>query len=133
MIMTETKLDHSALAGLRILVVEDMFLVALDLTDQLADWGCAVVGPAAHVTAALELIADAELDGALLDVNLDGNPSFPIAAALSARGVPFIFLTGYDGKMAFPPEFGSIPKLSKPASAGELVRSITAHFGRERH
>ncbi|TIQ25766.1 MAG: response regulator, partial [Mesorhizobium sp.] len=82
------------LSGLRILVVEDTFLVALDLSDELTDAGCDVVGPAPSVQEALEQIDGVELDGAVLDVNLHGERSFPLAEHLAARDVPFVFLTG---------------------------------------
>ncbi len=120
--------DASRLSGLRILVVEDMFLVAEDLADQLAGWGCEVIGPLSRVEAALKCIEEKGLDGALLDVNLDGETSFPIAAALAARQVPFIFLTGYDRETAFPAEFRPAPKLAKPVIPNALVQMMECHF-----
>jgi DNA-binding response OmpR family regulator len=123
--------EQASLSGLRVLVVEDTFLIAMDLADQLADSGCEVVGPISTVKLALERIDGAELDGALLDVNLDGERSFPIAEFLAARGIPFIFLTGYDSQTVFPDEFQHAPRLAKPVDTKSLLGAITAHFGRK--
>jgi CheY-like chemotaxis protein len=86
---------HNRLLGRRILVVEDEMLVAWLLQDMLTDLGCVVIGPAASVGAALALIEVQGLDAAVLDVNLGGQMSYPVADALLARGVPFVFSTGY--------------------------------------
>jgi len=120
--------EGSPLAGLRVLVVEDMFLIAEDLADQLTGWGCEVIGPDGHVKGALQHIADSKIDGALLDVNLDGETSFEIAAILSSQNVPFIFLTGYDRDAIFPAEFQSAPKLSKPLVSEALQAMMRQHF-----
>src|SRR5438128_10265294 len=99
------------LHGLKILVVEDNFLVAELLRELLVDCGCNVVGPAPGVDAGLDLMGQTELDGAVLDINLNGQRCFPIAAALSERSVPFVFLTGYDDPTMIPPEFREVPRL----------------------
>jgi DNA-binding response OmpR family regulator len=93
--------EQASPSRLRVLVVEDTFLIAVDLADQLTDSGYQVVGPVSTVKHALETMDGAELDGALLDVNLDGERSFPIAELLAARGIPFIFLTGTTAKRCF--------------------------------
>ena len=80
--------EQYSLVGLHVLVVEDAFLVALDLSDQLTDSGCDVIGPASSVKQALEKIDGVALDGAVLDVNLAGERSFPIAELLASRGIP---------------------------------------------
>jgi CheY-like chemotaxis protein len=116
--------EKSALSGLHVLVVEDMFLVALDLSDQLTESGCRVIGPASSVRQALEEIAGVELDGAVLDINLAGERSFPIAEALASRGVPFLFLTGYDSGGTIPEQFKQTPKLSKPVDVNELTNAV---------
>jgi len=116
------------LSGLRILVVEDTLLVADIIADQLEGWGCTVVGPAGRVQQALELASDVELDGAVLDVKLAGELSFPIADALRARQVPFVFLTGYDDTANFPPEYRSAPRLAKPFSHHALFDMVAAHL-----
>ncbi|WP_353646082.1 hypothetical protein [Mesorhizobium sp. WSM2239] len=125
--------DAMPLSGLRVLVVEDAFLIAEDLADQLSMWGCEVIGPDGHVSRALEQIGDNELDGALLDVNLKNETSFPIASALAARGIPFVFLTGYDSDTVFPNEFRSSPKIGKPVDPELLARVMEQHFKRASH
>jgi len=122
---------ESTLKGLRVLVVEDMFLVAEDISDTLQGWDCEVVGPAARVDEALGLVAAERLDGALLDVNLGDERCFPIAAALGKNETPFLFLTGYDMSSAFPPEFEAVPRLSKPVDMKLLAQLITRHFTKE--
>lgn len=112
------------LSGLRVLVVEDAFLVALDLSDELAEAGCDVVGPASSVEQALEEIDGVDLDGAVLDVNLNGERSFPLAEHLAARDVPFVFLTGYDSATVFPDQFRDSPRLSKPVDTRGLIEAV---------
>ena len=78
----------------RILVVDDEPLVSLLVEDWLVELGCEVVGPARSVEQGLDMAGTAELDGAILDVNLGGNNSFAVAETLQQRGVPFAFITG---------------------------------------
>lgn len=98
----------SPFAGRSVLVVEDEMMVAWMLEDQLAELGCTVVGPAATIAQALAMIDAETIDIALLDVNLNGEMSYPVADALTQRGVPFVFSTGYeqsrlrDGYRTFP-------------------------------
>uniref|UniRef100_B0T6I7 Response regulator receiver protein n=1 Tax=Caulobacter sp. (strain K31) TaxID=366602 RepID=B0T6I7_CAUSK len=112
------------LTGWRILLVEDEALVAYLLEDMLADVGCTVVGLAARVDQALELIRTIPIDAAVLDVCLDNEFSYPIADALLARGIPFMFSTGYardrlrDGYKGF-------PMLQKPYHPRELEKILT--------
>src|SRR5690348_9428474 len=94
--------DPTELRGLRILVVEDNFLVADTICEILADRGCEVVGPAPSLERGWKLAREEALDGAVLDVNLSGEVSFPLAKALAERGIPFLFLTGYDDSAAVP-------------------------------
>jgi len=101
----------SPLSGRRVLVVEDETMVAWLLEDMLADLGCAVVGPAAHVNQALAMLDAEAIDAAVL--NLNGQKSYPVADALAARGVPFVFSTGYN-KDSLPNSYQSFPVLQKP-------------------
>ena len=101
------------LSGRRVLVVEDETMVAWLLEDMLADLGCAVVGPAAHVNQALAMLDAEALDAAVVDINLNGQKSYPVADALAARGVPFVFSTGYN-KDSLPNSYQSFPALQKP-------------------
>ena len=88
---------NDLLLGLRVLVVEDEALVAMQLEDMLDELGCVVVDVAGTVSRGVALAADAAvaLDGAILDVNLGGEKVYPVAERLAARGVPFVFCTGY--------------------------------------
>ena len=114
----------SDLAGRVVLAVEDEMLVAWMLQDMLADLGCSVVGPAARVDEALALIASIPLDAAVLDLNLNGELSYPIADALAARGVPFMFATGYD-KSRLLEAYRIYPVLQKPYYRSELGYALT--------
>jgi CheY-like chemotaxis protein len=116
------------LAGLRILVVEDVLLMAEVIRDQLEECGCSVVGPVAHLAEAIAVAREALLDGAVLDVNLAGERSFPVAAILSERRVPYVFLTGYDSEDVFPAEYRNAPRLGKPFRYQELVDAMTSHL-----
>jgi len=112
------------LAGQSILVVEDEYLVAMSLSDQLKDAGADVIGPAAFVEKAARLIdTHKTIDYALLDLNLGGESSIPLADLLLRKGVPFAFLTGYDAAV-IPPAYGAVHRLGKPLSASELVRHV---------
>jgi CheY-like chemotaxis protein len=103
----------------RVLVVEDEMMVAWLLEDLLADLGYAIVGPAASVNQALTMIETEPIDVAVLDVNLNGEMSYPIADALIARGVPFVFVTGYD-KNRMLDGYRVFPILQKPFHRSEL-------------
>jgi CheY-like chemotaxis protein len=108
------------LSGRRVLVIEDEMLVAMLLEDMLADLGCTVVGSAARVEQALAMIeAAGSLDAAVLDVNLNGQRSYPVADVLAARSVPFVFATGY-GEDSLMNVYRSFPLLQKPFKQSEL-------------
>jgi CheY-like chemotaxis protein len=85
------------LAGLRVLVVEDESLIGMLAEDLLEQLGCRMVGLVSTLGRALELARSAEIDFALLDVDIGGEPVYPVATALQARGVPFVFVSGYGG------------------------------------
>ncbi|MDB5559865.1 MAG: hypothetical protein JWQ36_2799 [Enterovirga sp.] len=111
------------LAGVRVLVVEDEVAISLLLEDMLLEMGCEVVGPAGRLSAAAELAANEQLDIAVLDVNLAGQPIYPVAEALAARGVPFVFSTGY-GSAGIDEPFRDRPVLQKPFAQNELERIL---------
>ena len=94
-------------------------LVVWLLEDMLADLGCTVIGPASNVNQALAMIDAEAIDVAVLDVNLNGQMSYPVADALAARGVPFVFSTGYD-KETLLDGYRSFPVLQKPFHRSEL-------------
>jgi CheY-like chemotaxis protein len=81
------------LAGLRILIVEDEAMIALLIQDVLEEIGSVIVGPASRIPAALDLIAAEAVDLAVLDLNLAGQPVYPVAEVLADRGIPFVFIT----------------------------------------
>lgn len=83
------------LTGRRILAVEDEMLILMNIETALEDFGCSAICSAGNVAEALALIAKQSFDAAILDVNLGGEKSYPIADALALRGVPFVFSTGY--------------------------------------
>lgn len=111
------------LNGLRVLVVEDEMLVSMLVEDMLADFGCSVVGPAPDFDEAMALATTADIDAALLDVNLAGRPIFPVADKLKARGVPFAFASGY-GQAGLAEEHRDAPVLQKPFRQADLERAL---------
>lgn len=111
-------------SGKRVLVVEDEFLVALGLEDNLRSLGCVVVGPAANLAAALQAAAHEAVDAAILDVNLAGEPVFPAAEVLADRGIPFIFCSGYSGSGRLPHRFCDVPRVSKPYTSRVIAEAL---------
>jgi CheY-like chemotaxis protein len=105
------------------LVVEDEALVAMALEDMLLHLGCTVIGPALRLKPALQLAAAEQLDGAVLDINLGDDRSFPVAEILGARSVPFLFASGYGGSGLEPPFAGS-PVLAKPYCLDALENAL---------
>lgn len=114
-----------ALGGCRILIVEDRYLIAAELADEVERGGAEVVGPVGDVAAACKLIAERAIDCALLDVNLEGELAYPLAEALRIKGVPFIFLTGYDREI-LPEAWRDCPRLTKPVSGRVLRERLAA-------
>jgi CheY-like chemotaxis protein len=110
-------------AAARVLVVEDEFLLACSLEDDLTAFGYAVVGPVSSVAAARERIGRETVDAAVLDVNLSGAMVFPLADELVALRIPIIFLSGY-GLAVIPDRFRSLPRLAKPGDPNALDREL---------
>lgn len=115
------------LAGKRILVVEDEYFIAADLKRALRSEDAVVLGPVADADGALALIAEQHVDGGLLDVNLGTSSSFAVAEHLSARAVPWMFLTGYDG-WSLPPAYRAAPRLAKPFRMRAVLGRVAAFF-----
>ena len=111
------------LADLRVLVVEDELLVSMLVEDMLADFGCKVVGPASDIDQALLLARDGEIDVAILDVNVSGRQSFPVADILKARGLPFAFASGY-GEAGVIEAHRGAPVLQKPFRQSDLELAL---------
>jgi CheY-like chemotaxis protein len=103
----------SLLAGRRILVVEDEMLVLMNIEFALSDLGCSTIVVAATVSQALAHLAQQDFDLAILDVNLADEKSYPVADALSERGIPFAFSTGCSDH-GDRTDFDSRPTLRKP-------------------
>jgi PAS domain S-box-containing protein len=118
------------LRGKRFLVVEDEPLIALAIASDLEAAGAQVAGPAGNVEEALRLVQEAVLDAALLDVNLHGKSVDEIAAALTRRGVPFVFVTG-NGREGLPKSFARAPVLSKPFSEVQLLAEAGRLIGHQ--
>ncbi len=115
------------LDGKRIMIVEDEFLPALDLQQMIEDWGGIVVGPVGRLDQARKLAASEELDGAILDVKLDRETSFPVAEDLLEKNVPVILATGYDAA-TLPSRFVGLPRLTKPYHVTTGERTILETF-----
>lgn len=108
---------------LRVLIVEDEMTIAMMLEDMLIDLGHHVVAVASRLPRALELAETADIDLAILDVNLSGQASFPAARLLHDRKVPLLFATGY-GRLGIDLEFAAACVLSKPFRIDDLARAI---------
>jgi len=115
--------EQALLGGRRILVVEDEAIVALMIQDILMEAGATVIGPAGTVAAALALVEGERLDGAILDYRLSDGTSLAVADALSARGVPFFFASGYDPK-AIDRRYTLAPKLAKVFDREQLLEML---------
>ena len=108
---------------LRILIVEDEMLVAMNIEDMLLDLGHEVAGLASRLEPALSLAREGQFDVAMLDVNLAGQQSFPVADILIERGIPFLFATGY-GIKGVAETYRSHPVLQKPFRARDLGEAL---------
>jgi len=116
----------ATIPGLRVLVVEDEFLIADEMTGWLSRAGAETVGPVPDVEQALELIAAAKgtLDAAVLDANLgEGETAYPVADRLDELGIPYLFATG-DVQLVDQPTYRSKPRLEKPVSEGDLLKIL---------
>lgn len=120
-----------SLEGRRFLIIEDEPLVMLELVDLLTGAGAVVAGQASSRSDALELARTRQVDGALLDGNLQGEMVDDIAAALAARDIPFLFVSGY-GREHLPVEFDRVVAVTKPFSPATLLESAARLFDRPR-
>lgn len=114
----------TAVKGKRVLVVEDEYLVGQETAAALEDAGCALLGPVPSLEEAVRIAASEDFAVAVLDVNLNGKLVWPAARALQARGIPFVFATGYSGTIDCPPEFSAAPWIEKPLDAEGLVSAL---------
>jgi CheY-like chemotaxis protein len=117
----------------RVLVVEDEAAVSILIEDMLADFGTEIIGPAGGMDEALRLAGKENLDLAILDINLRGQETYPVAEVLGTRGIPFIFATGYS-TAALPERFRDSPRLQKPFSLRSFQDTLKeALIGRPCH
>ena len=119
-------LDRSAEPnGLRVLVVEDEYLVADDISETLQELGYKVAGPAATVSEAVALIREGSIDCALLDADLDGLSSSPVAELLASLRIPYVVVTGYGNLSLATAELQNAPRITKPYASGELASKLS--------
>lgn len=114
---------QAAGGGLKAVIVEDNALLAMLLEDMLGDPGIAVAGTATNLAEAMALARHVEADVAVLDLNLDGELSFPAAEQFMARGIPMVFSTGY-GIQELPGQFARVPTIEKPFAPDELEAAL---------
>ncbi len=113
----------TSIEGCRIFVVEDESVITMLLQDMFEELRCEVVSLASRFQDALDKATTLAFEVAILDVNLNGQRTFPIAEVLTARGLPFIFATGY-GAAAVPEAFHAAPVLQKPFRIADLERAV---------
>ena len=118
--------DGRAWHGGRVLVCDDNLLMAEVVAEFLLECGLAPIGPVGRLESAKYMARERALDGAILDINLGGRPCFPICAILSARRIPFIFLTGYP-LAAIPIEYRGAALVTKPFELTEM-KEVLAHM-----
>lgn len=127
-VMTANNDAKSPVAVRRVLVVDDEPMVAILLEDALEDFGYQVVGPVENLRSAVQLAATERLDAAIVDINLDGQVSDAVAEKLQARGIPFLFVSGYERNTSL--RFSGAPLLRKPFSVEDLHKAIDALLGK---
>jgi len=117
-------------AARRVLVAEDEYLLATKMVAAFAELGMETVGPVGTVERALELVEHSgHLDGAVLDIKLRDGMVFPVAEALWARGVPFVFTTGYN-EQAIPDRYKDVVRYEKPFDPAQVARALFSDAGR---
>lgn len=124
--------QRSAIAGMRILVVEDEYLASLWISRALQDFGCNVIGPAPTIDQGYRLAANEPLHGAILDVNVHGEHSGRVADLLDSRGCPFFFVTGYSSPAMLPEYLRERRRLYKPVGLDSLLDAIVEEFAPDR-
>ena len=112
-------------AGRRVLLVEDEALVAMMIQEFLTECGHSVIGPISRASEALLAAKESDYDAAILDINLGDGMAYPVADILSARGVPFVFVTGYEADTV-DDRFSDVPVLQKPIERQMLQRLFSA-------
>lgn len=111
------------LGGHRVLVVEDEYYIASETAHALQGAGAEVAGPCASEHAARSELESRRPDAAIVDINLGRGPSFDLAETLKARGIPFVFVTGYDQEV-IPLEFVGVERLQKPVQLRQMIEAV---------
>ena len=115
---------RARLSGRRILIVEDEYFLADDISRALRSAGADIAGPVGELDDALPILnSGGVLDAAVLDVNIRNDRVFPVAQELRARGVPFVFTTGYD-KVGIAPQFHDVMLWEKPVDLAAMIRGL---------
>ena len=117
------------LDGLNILIAEDEFLIAIQLTQMIQDLGGQVLGPVSSVAAGTELLETSAVHGAVLDINLGKESSAPLAEQLVARSIPLVLTTGYS-EPVLPDALTGVPRISKPYTKSAFQQMAAACFAR---
>jgi DNA-binding response OmpR family regulator len=112
----------ASLEGVRVLLVEDEYLVASLIEEMLEIAGCIVTGPIPRLAQAVDAADRETCDAAVLDVNLAGERIYPVADILSRRNIPFVFVTGYG---VLPGEYANRPRLCKPFKMADLLDALS--------
>jgi CheY-like chemotaxis protein len=115
---------NETFSSLRVLIVEDEALIAMLLGEMLLDLGAAVAGMATNIDEAFALLQDSAINAAILDININGCGSFPVADALKARGIPYAFATGFD-EGALPVAYASDRLIQKPFMTADIERALS--------
>jgi len=116
---------NARLSGLRVLVVEDELVIAMELENLLRGLGCIVLEPVPTIGRALDALASEQLDVAVLDMNLRGERATPVAKALQERGLPFVLVTGYGSERLAKEALEDAPCLRKPVNYKQLASAIS--------
>lgn len=116
-------------AGVRVLIVEDEAMIVMLLQDMLEELGCIVVGAASDLQEAQRSAQETDLDLAILDINLNGSETYPVADILRGRGIPYVFSTGY-GVTGLAAGHQDRPTLQKPFVEADLQRCLSQGLGR---
>jgi CheY-like chemotaxis protein len=123
--------DTTNVDGLVVLVVEDEFLLACSLEEDLRSFGCTVVGPFNNLALATDRSRVEQFEIALLDMNLNGTMAYALADELQARNIPLVILSGY-GSSDLPERFRSLPRMLKPYDPRVLIQTIRKAAARAR-
>ena len=111
------------LYGRRVLIVEDDYFIANDLATGFEEAGIKIVGPVPSLASALAALEQERLDGAVLDINLDGEKVYQVADALIARGVAVVFVTGYE-RPSIPVCYSDVPLCLKPVDTQRVIEAL---------